>query len=193
MKRLLVAIVLLVLVSAGANAQCTPNIGVFFDTDLNSLVWPAPFETFPAYIYVWGVDLSITAVEFSLDTPDDPLHEYCFHTDVVYPEQTSLYMGDPWNGLSIAYWPPLSCYGDDAVLLCTINLVTTEACTTDGGTLSWYFIDIAEHADTGEMRGTFAPDNEFFPLYACTGYSIICQPPYANEAASWSAVKSLLR
>ncbi len=50
---------------------------------------------------------------------------------------------------------------------------------------------IGPHPDSGEIRGTFAPENELFPIVGLT--SIICPELVGTQEESWGAIESLYR
>ena len=50
---------------------------------------------------------------------------------------------------------------------------------------------IGPHPDSGEIRGTFAPENELFPIVGLT--SIICPDLVGTQEENWGAIKSLYR
>jgi hypothetical protein len=51
---------------------------------------------------------------------------------------------------------------------------------------------VGPHPDSGFLRGTFAPENEFFDIIGLT--SVLCpEEPVAVEEESWGTIKSMYR
>lgn len=58
------------------------------------------------------------------------------------------------------------------------------------GAMIDYEIVVGPHPDSGFLRGTYAPDNDFFDIIGLT--SKLCpEEPVAVEEESWGAVKSM--
>ena len=57
--------------------------------------------------------------------------------------------------------------------------------------LADYPIVIGPHPGSGELWGTFYPDNETFPIIGLT--STLCPEFVGVESTSWGAIKSLYR
>lgn len=191
MKRVLLAITLALLIPGTMNAA---TMGVYFDYQPPGQMsyTPAPFAYFDMFLYLHnaGVDF-ITAVEYQLQTPADPSHVFFgIHPTVVYPDNMSVSLGDPFVGHSMSYWPPLDGNSPGYNLMCTIQGVIFEPCYPVG-ILADYPVVIGPNPGSDELRGTFWPDNEFFDIIGLT--SILCPVENAVEDTSWGAIKSLYK
>jgi hypothetical protein len=189
MKRALL-IVLLLLVPATLTAEIA-TMGIFFDLIPASMAdYPTPFSFFDVYLYMHHADYYVTAVEYQLQTPSDLTHALYQINSVGYPEYYSVSLGDPFNGHSISYWPPLDGYNPGYNLLCKITGFTTDYCWNEDGPIVEYYLVVGPHPDTGECKGTYWPDNLTFPIVGRT--SIICpQDPVAVQEESWGAIKAM--
>ena len=190
-KRILLAPVIALLMPGMLGATVT--MGVYFGYAPGAMTLsPAPFVYFDAYLYLHHADQYVTAVEYLLITPDDPSHAWFSITAVSYPDNKTIHDSDSFAGHSIAYWPPLNGYMPGYNLLCSYTCVTFEPCWDAGGAMIDYEIVIGPHPDSGFLRGTYAPDNEFFDIIGLT--SKLCpEEPVAVEEESWGAVKSMYR
>jgi hypothetical protein len=168
-------------------------MGVYFGyTPGTKASSPAPFEGFNAYLYLHHAERYVTAVEYSLVTPDDPGHAWFSITAVSYPDEKTIHDGDPFSGHSIAYWPPLNGFVPGYNLLCSYECFIFEPCWDAGGAMIDYEIVVGPHPDSGFLRGTFAPENEFFDIIGLT--SVLCpEEPVAVEEESWGTIKSMYR
>jgi hypothetical protein len=190
MKRALLVTVVALLFPTVLNALVT--MGVFFTPWPGRLsAYPPSFEYFDAYLYLHNADLSVTAVEYQLLTPADPMHAMFLITEVSYPELMSVYLGDPWSGHSITYWPYLNGYSPGYNLLCKYECFMLDPCWDEGGGMADYPIIIGPHPDSGFLRGTFYPGNDTFPIIGLT--SIVCPMVIAAEESSWGAIKGQFR
>ena len=191
MKRVLLLLVIALLIPGMLWATAT--MGVFFGYTPGLMAMsPPPFTEFDAYLYLHHADYYVTAIEYSLITPDDPGHAWFSISSVTYPDNKSIHDGDPFSGHSIAYWPPLNGYMPGYNLLCSYKCYTFEPCWSEGGAMIDYEIVVGPHPDSGYLRGTFTPDNEFFDIIGLT--SVLCpEVPVAVGDESWGAIKSVYR
>jgi hypothetical protein len=167
---LYIAVWLMACAVSGSHAA---NLCVYFDQQAQQTTYtPQPFTIFNAYLFLKQTDYGVTGVEYMLRTLDDPSHALMFIIEVGYPDAASIYIGDPFLGHSIAYWPPLDGSSQDYMLMCSYQIITTDACYHEGGTLWDYPLVIDAHPDSGYLRGTFYPDHEFFNIFGLT--SLIC-------------------
>jgi hypothetical protein len=169
-------------------------MGCYFGFPPGAVLYsPTAFSFFDVYIYLHNADYYVTAVEYQLVTPDDPTHVFfSYSAEIVYPDNMSIIDGDPFNGHSIAYWPPLNGYVPGYNMICKLECFTTEDCWDNGGTLADYDLVIGPHPDSGELRGTYHPDMLPFPIFGLT--SFLCpQEMVGVEEESWGAIKSLYR
>ncbi|HSG27277.1 MAG TPA: hypothetical protein VLA34_02265 [Candidatus Krumholzibacterium sp.] len=147
-----------------------PFLSLHLDTQGTQNFCPYPFEFFNAYLVLQNADYYVTAVEYKLDAPDGNF----IILDYSFPPEHSVDFGHPFSGQSISYWPPLNGFGGDLVL-CTMECMTLSACPD----MPDYRLDLVPHPDSGYLRGTFSPDNEFFDMIG--GSSYLCQytsPPF---------------
>jgi hypothetical protein len=185
MKSIVIAAMILVL-PMGALAQ--PTLGVYFDT------WPGTMHTdvFPAtpftgYLYGHNIGCYVTAVEYTLLVPGS-----LFVTNLIYPPNFSVDMGDPLSGHALTYYPPLNGTIPGYNLLLTIEFFTlNNGCAWAGGTYVDTPIVIVGYPDTGLISGTCYPDNTIFTFAGLT--SILCPEQIGIEEESWGAIKALYK
>jgi hypothetical protein len=165
----ILGIILVIVLSCTSPAGSIPTLGLYFDQEGSSPYgWPDPYPNlFDLYLILRNADYYVTGVEFMLDL------SYCIFLDYTLPEG-ALEIGYPTGGMSIVYWPPLNGFVNDNLLMCTVHCLTLEACCCRGGTLGDVPLRVLPHPDTGEIRGTYAWDNEFFSIIGLT--TIMC--PY---------------
>jgi hypothetical protein len=131
---------------------------------------PVNFTIFNAYLFLKDADYNVTGVEFMLITPEDPSHALFVITDFSFPQEGTLNIGDPFSGMAIVYWPPLNGFTGDPLLLLNLECLTVETCYCHGGDMMDYPITVVAHPESGELHGTYAPDNEFFSIIGFTSY-----------------------
>ncbi len=146
---------------------------------------------FDAFVFVRDADYYVTAVEYQLVTPLDPAHAFFGIANVTYPENVSVALGDPFEGHSIAFWPPLNGFVPGYNLICTLKCFTLASCAREGGVLTDYPVAIGPNPRSGELRGTFAPENDFFPILGLT--ALLCPEETGTQEESWGAIASLYR
>lgn len=187
MKRVLLSLAVALLLPGMLSAA---TMGAYFSYTPGAMsASPAVFTTFDVYLFVHNADAYVTAVEYQLATPTDPTHVFFAIGAVEYPDNKAVNLGDPFSGHSISYWPPLNGYTPGYNLLCSFPAFLTEPCWNEGGLVSDYLLVIGPHPDSGELRGTYSPDNEFFDIIGLT--SLLCPSEIATESSSWGAIKSL--
>lgn len=191
MKRVLLAITLALLIPGMLNAA---TLGVYFDWQPPGQMSyaPAPFSFFDVYLYLHNSGHAfITAIEYQLQTPMDPTHALFQINAVTYPPNHSAELGDPFTGHSITYWPPLDGENPGYNQMCHYVCFTTDPCWNEGGGIADYPLVVGGHPDTGEIRGTFWPDNDIFLIDGLQ--STLCPEANAVEEKSWGAIKSLYK
>jgi hypothetical protein len=185
MRRLLLAFATALLIPGVLSAA---TVGAFFSSEPATMASaPAPFSFFDVYLYLHDAEYYVTALEYQLQTPVDPSHALFSIVGITYPDNEAVSLGDPFSGHSIAYWPPLNGFVPGYNLLVTLQCVTLAPC----GQLADYPLVIGPDPSSGELRGTFAPDNEFFQITGLT--SVICPEQIGTQEESWGAIKSLYR
>lgn len=190
MKRVLLIFAVALLIPGMLSAATT--MGVYFGYMPGEMNYhPTEFVFFDAYLYLHHADVYITAVEYQLVTPNDLGHALFTITALDYPDNMSINLGNPFSGHSIAYWPPLNGYVPGYNLMCKYTCITTDNCLDEGGVLVNYQLVIGPHPDSGELRGTYFPDNLFFDITGST--SLLCPDPNEIEEESWGAIKSMYR
>jgi hypothetical protein len=162
-----------------------PTMGIFFAGKLH--YDPVPFTMFDARLYLVQDTYYATAVEYQLQTPTDPGHAFFVISSISYPSNFSAELGDPFTGHSITFWPPNTGFPDGYDLLATYTCFTTVECEA----MPDYPLVIGPHPDTGFLRGTYSPDNEFFDITGLT--SILCLYGTPNDSESWGAIKSMYK
>jgi hypothetical protein len=184
LKKLLLAFATALLIPGMLGAA---TLGVYFDAPSKMAESPAPFSFFDVYLFLQNAEYYVTAVEYQLTTPLDPTHALFSVMGVTYPDNKAVSLGDPFSGHAIAYWPPMNGFVPGYNLVATLQCMTLAPC----GSLVDFPLVIGPHPDSGELRGTFAPENELFPIIGLT--SIICPDLVGTQEESWGAIKSLYR
>jgi hypothetical protein len=178
MKRVLLTVAVALLIP-GLLSAAPATLGVYFGGTLGAD--PAPFSAFTAELVLVQSDYFVTAVEYQLVVPDGNF----VITGVSYPSNFAIENGSPLAGHSIAFWPPMTGYPDGYDVLATYECLTLEGCEA----MPNYPLTVGPHPDSGELRGTFSPENATFGIIGLTTY--LCSDGVANEDASWGAIKSL--
>lgn len=183
MKRMLLVFATVLLIPGVLGAA---TLGAYFDyAPVRMAHSPAPFSFFDVFLFLHGAECYVTAVEYQLQTPVDPSHALFSITKVTYPDNETVSLGDPFSGHSIVCWPPLNGFVPGYNLLVTLQCVTFAPC----GSMADYPLIIGAHPASGELRGTFAPENEFFPIVGLT--SILC-PEQIGKQEARDGVRSIL-
>ena len=188
MKRVLLLLVVALLIPGILGAA--PTMGVYFAPGVMSYS-PTVYTPFTAYLYLNNADYYVTAIEYQLQTPSDPTHVFLQLSSWELPDNATLEIGDPFSGHAISFWPPLNGFLPGYNLICTYNFVSLEPCWNDGGNLVDYPLVVGPNPGSGELRGTYSPDNEKFSISGLT--SILCPQEIANQQESWGAIKSLYK
>jgi hypothetical protein len=186
MKRVLLTVAVALLIPSILVAAPV-TLGVYFD---GSLAYTPPGNLgtpFIGALYMIQNEYYVTGVEYSLVTPNDLDHANFIITGYTYPPNYSLSLGDAWGGHSITFWPPLTGYPDGYDLLVTYECITLESCSK----MRDYPICVGAHPDSGYLRGTYAPDHEFFDIIGLTSY--LCPNQIGTEEESWGAIKSMYK
>lgn len=181
MKRVLLTVAVALLIPSILMAA-PATVGVYFDGKL-TYTPTGVGHPFVGALYIVQSDYYMTGLEYKLYTPG---YDFII-TGVTYPPNHSLDLGDPMNGHAITYWPPLTGYPDGYDLLVTYDCVVVVPCSQATN----YTIEVGPHPDSGFLRGTYAPDNNFFDIIGLTSY--ICPEGVGTEEESWGAIKSMYR
>ncbi len=184
MKRvLLIAVVLLIpsiLMAQG------PTVAVYFNGSLAYTPTVGVGLPFVGALYILQNEYYVTGLEYSLITPNDPGHAQFIITGYTYPPSHKLSLGDVWGGHSVTFWPPLTGYPTGYDLLVTYECRVLAPCSQ-----MWdYPIVVSASPDSGYLRGTYAPDHEFFDVIGLT--SFLCPEQIGTEETSWGAIKSMM-
>jgi hypothetical protein len=193
MKRALLIFAVALLLPGVLSAQ-DALLGVYFDVPPDAAPevmhhYTTAGTTFTGYLYISNAEYYITAIEYQLLTPLDPDHVAILLFETVLPDLAQLQIGDPWNGHSITYWPPLNGYMPGYNLMATYTFYTDYPCYT--GCLTDFPMIVGPNPGSGELRGTYSPNNDYFYPVGLT--SIICPLEVSSEEKSWGAIKSLYR
>jgi hypothetical protein len=185
MKRVLLTVAVALLIPSILMAAL-PTVGVYFD---GTLTGPAAgaYGTFKGSLYIVQNEYYVTGVEYSLVTPNDPAHAQLIIMGYTYPPTHALTLGDAWLGQALTYWPPLTGYPDGYDLLVTYEFMALVDCVD----MPDYPIVVSPHPDSGFLRGTYSPNNDFFEIIGLTSY--LCPEQIATETESWGAIKSMYR
>lgn len=158
----------------------TPTLGIWFSGVLHYTP-VAPMTPFNAYLYLVQDSYFVTAVEYQLLMDPNVILG-----GVSYPANFALEMGDPLTGHAITFWPPMTGYPDGYDLLATYTLYAKLDCAE----MPDAPLTIGPHPDSGELRGTYSPDNEMFSIIGLTSWICLTEG-VANDDTSWGAIKSL--
>lgn len=193
MKRALLILAVALLLPGVLSAQ-DGLIGIYFDVPVDEApevmhIYPTGGQSFTGYLYCMNAEYYITGIEYQLLTPMDPTHIGILLLETVVPPNSPLQIGSPFDGHAITYWPPLNGYMPGYNLMATYTFYAVDDCYT--GSLQDYPMIIGPDPGSGELRGTYSPDNNYFYPVGLT--SIICPVETANEEQSWGAIKSLYR
>jgi hypothetical protein len=184
MKRVLLTVAVALLIPSAVFAF-TPMVGVYFDGSL-AYTPAAPYTPFVAALYIIQSEYYVTGLEYALETPMDPTHLQFSILGYNYPPNHALALGDAFAGHSITYWPPLTGYPTGTDLLVTYECMVFAPCED-----MWdYPIIVGVSPDSGFLRGTYTPDNEFFDIVGLTSH--LCPTEVATEESSWGAIKNLM-
>jgi len=194
MKRLLLTL-FLVLFASTSLAGAT--LGLYFDLWPGTMAYaPPPTSFFDVYLYLHASNYYVTALEYQITTPLDPAHAFFAIVEVSYTQQAVVTLGSPLEGHSIAFWPPLDGYNPGYNMICKFKCMTLASCLAPGGptaqgepVLADYPIVVGPHPESGQLWGTFSPNNETFPIIGLT--STLCPESVGVENTSWGAIKSL--
>ena len=181
MKRVLLTVAVALLIPSILMAA-PATIGVYFEGSL-AYTPDSPTQPFLGSLYITQSDYYVTGVEYSLIVPDVNFIISGYN----YPPSHALSLGDAFNGHSITYWPPLTGYPTGYDLLVNYECHLVVPC----GVATNYTIQVGPHPDSGYLRGTYTPDNEFFELIGLTSW--LCPEGVATEEESWGAIKSMYR
>lgn len=184
MKRVLLTVAALLIPSILMAAPAT--VGVYFDGTLTG-THPGAYTPFIGSLYIVQSEYYVTGVEYSLVTPNDPAHAQLIIQGYTYPPSHSLTLGEAWGGQSLTYWPPLTGYPEGYDLLVTYQFLALAECVD----MPDYPIVVSPHPDSGYLRGTYSPNNDFFEITGLT--SFLCPESIATEEESWGAIKSMYR
>jgi hypothetical protein len=188
MKRVLLTVAVALLIPSILMAAPV-TLGVYIDGGLTYT--PTQYEPFRAGLYIVQSDYYVTGVEYQLLKPD----VFFVIESWEFPPNHALDLGNPLDGQSITYWPPLTGYPNGYDLLVSYNcrflLPCYDAVEAPTGA-SNYMLGIGPDPSSGYLRGTYAPDNEFFDIIGLPTY--ICpEEGVGTEEESWGAIKSMYR
>ena len=184
MKRLLLSFLMIICLTAAASGT---TLGLYFDFWPGQMAYaPVPVSFFDIYLYLHAAPYYATALEYQLVTPPDPAHTRFVIIQYELGEGAVVELGDPWSGHSIAFWPPLNGYVPGYNMICKYRCMTFAPC---GLGIADYPIVVGPHPGSGQLWGTFYPDNETFPIIGLT--SILCPEYYGVEETSWGAIRKL--
>lgn len=186
MKRLLFTLFIFLFASTSLAGA---TLGLYFDLWPGTMAYtPPPTSFFDVYLYLHASNYYVTALEYQIRTPLDPAHALFVIVEVSYTPQAVVTLGTPFEGHSIALWPPLDGYTPGYNMICKFKCMSLAPCLAG---LVDYPIIVGPHPDSGELWGTFYPNNETFPIIGLT--SILCPYLIGVENTNWGAIKSLYK
>lgn len=177
--------------SIAADATGTATMGLYFGYVPDRMTYsPQLWEQFKMFVYLHNADGLVTGIEYSIARASANA-PFAF-LDYSLPPQGVLEIGSPPSTMAIVFWPPLD--GSAGYnLICEYTCIGVRACRSDGGTVDNYYVRIVPNQESGALRGTYYPDNDFFPVVGLT--SIVCPSGclgcIGTEETSWGAIKSL--
>ncbi|MBN2185599.1 MAG: hypothetical protein JW746_09755 [Candidatus Krumholzibacteriota bacterium] len=182
MKRVLLTVAIALLIP-GLLGAATATMGLY-DAAGKLYYEPSNGVPFQLYMYLIQSDYYVTSIEYQL------IRENSYFTvqSVEYPSNVGVVLGDPLTGHSVTYWPPMSGIPNGYDMMMTLNCVTSRNCTA----MKDYELIIGVYPGSGELRGTYDPEGEFFPIVGLTTYLCLDQVG-TEEEGSWGAIKSLYR
>ena len=187
MKRTLLTVAVALLIPS-ILAAAPVTIGVYYEGSL-AIIPPAPATPFLLSLYMVQGEYNMTGIEYSLaalDAAEGPSFVIGLQGWTL-PAGGQAELGDPINGHSVTYWPPLNGFPTGYDLLVNYEFVVFGVCDD----MINHHITVVPHPDTGFLRGTYAPDNEKIDL---VGLSLwFCPSENATEEQSWGAIKSQYR
>ncbi len=196
MKRLLLTLFVVVFASTSLAGA---TMGLYFDLWPGVMAYsPPPTSFFDVYLYLHDASYYVTALEYQLTTPLDPTHAFFAILEIEYSPNVVVTLGAPFEGHSLAIWPPLNGYDPGYNMIIKFKCMTLASCLAPGGptnlgdfVLADYPLVIGPHPDSGECWGTFYPDNYTFPI---TGLrSTLCPNMIGVENTNWGAIKGLYK
>lgn len=183
MKRVLLIVAVALLIPGLLAAQPMAQMGIFFEGGYHLTYSPPALTMFKAQLFIIQSEYFVTAVEYQVVRPDTRF----VITGTSYPPNFSVELGDPMTGHSITFWPPMTGYPNGYDLLATYDCLILQDCAL----MPDYPLVIGPNPESGELRGTFSPDNDFFPIFGMTSY--LCPEVVGAENQSWGAIKSMYR
>jgi hypothetical protein len=180
MKRLLLGFLLITL---AATPVAGATLGLYFDYWPGRMAYaPEPFSFFDVFLYLHGAPYFVTALEYQLVIPTGPF----VITGQELGPNAVVELGDPQTGHSLAFWPPLGGFDPGYNMICRYKCMTLAPC---GAGIMDYPIVVGPHPESGQLWGTYFPENDTFPIIGLT--SILCPELVGVEETSWGAIKSL--
>jgi len=125
----------------------------------------------------------VTALEYQLVYPPTGMFVV---TGMALGPNVVVELGDPLGGHSLAFFPPLSGFDPGYNMICRYECMTLAPC---GAGLIDYPLVVGPHPESGQLWGTYFPDNNTFPIVGLT--SILCPVQIGVEETSWGAIKRL--
>jgi hypothetical protein len=191
MKQLIWFCVFLSLVSISVGAAGTATLGLYFGYVPDRMAYsPQLWEEFKMFLYLHNADALVTGVEYTIAraSTNSPFEIM----DYSLPPQGVLEIGQPPYTNAIVFWPPLD--GSTGYnLICEYTCLELRACRSDGGTVDNYYVRVVPNRESGALRGTYYPNNDFFPIVGLT--SILCPSGclgcIGTEKTTWGSIKSL--
>ena len=186
MKRLLFTLFIVLFASTSLAAA---TMGLYFDLWPGKMAYaPPPTSFFDVYLYLHASNYYVTALEYQITTPHDPGHALFVILETEVSKASVVQLGAPWSGHSIAFWPPMDGYTPGYNMICKYKCMTLGAC---GVIITDYPVVVGPHPESGELWGTFYPNNDTFPIIGLT--STLCPEWIGVENTNWGAIKSLYR
>jgi hypothetical protein len=197
MKRVLLTVAVALLIPSILMAAPV-TVGVYYEGGLTVVPPDGPYYEFKVALYMVQSEYNITGIEYVLggfdnaqpvnnpiDLMTGPIRWY--NLSKLLPPNAQAELGDPIEGHSITYWPPLNGFPTGYDLLCSYEFYTTTPCEN----ITNYRIEVLPHPDTGYLRATYAPDNEKIELLGLSLW--FCPEGVGTEEQSWGAIKAQYR
>jgi hypothetical protein len=187
MKRVLLTIAVALLIPS-ILAAAPITIGVYYEGS-HACVPPAPGVPFTVSLYMVQGEYNVTAIEYALEMLDavgGPSGVISIQGWTL-PGGSETELGNPIDGHSVAYWPPLNGFPVGYDLLVNYSIVTFAPCEQ----MTDHHINVVPHPDTGLLRCTTAPDGDKVEMVGLTLW--FCPSEVGTQESSWGAIKGQYR
>jgi len=202
MKRTLLML-LAILVIPGM-LMATAQLGVFQQGNEGNLAIRPPVSgMFTCYLYIVENIESVVGIQYMLETPTTI--ETGVAPDIMLiswagpANHTIVDIGNPWNGHSVGYDYPVSCYPHGYGIMLEYTFMVVNPCISDGGTRMDFPIAVVGNPNAppdpvfGSLYGVFTPVMDSFGIDGLTSMVMCPESTTPTQEESWGAIKSMYR